>query len=707
MPTDPVCGMFVSEDSDLFSDVDGKRYYFCSKSCKDKFSSPEKEARRLRNKLIVGWVFSIPVIVITYVIFPFPMKDYLLLFLAIPVQFYSGFDFYIGAYQSIRSRSGNMDLLIAMGTATAFSFSLIVTVFPQLITGSSVFYDASTFIITLILTGSYIESRTKLRANSSAQKLLGMIPNVSHVLINEQIVDVKTNEVKPGDLILLKPGEIVPLDGVVRYGKSEVDQSMLTGEQEPIFVEVNSSVFSGTRNLNGAITLEVTKSGKDSTVNQIYDLIQSAISGRARVQKVADAFSSIFVPIVISAAVISGLFWYLYLSSLSYALSSEIAILAFVSVVVVACPCAIGLAGPISLLISSNFASENGIIIKNTSSLDRVSRGTLALFDKTGTLTESDPTILSTQIDNKEIGESGLFSIAASLETYSNHPIGKAICKFAEEKGYDLMKADNFRENPGTGTEGEIQGIKYSVARSKTGEGEGSCVSVVRGGNEIGRITLSYRIRPNAFSAIEKLKLLGFRVGMVTGDSRSEGERVGNKLGIDFIHCEMLPDQKADIIKQYQEKGEFVLFTGDGINDSVALETADAGIAMSGGSDIAKDSGDIIILNDNLENVASAVIIGRDTISKVKQNIGWAIGYNSILIPIAAGILVPFFGFSIYSFLPILAALAMGMSSTSVVLNSLLLRGKIRRHMSVFSKQVMNQTSGNVAPEFTLTETGK
>ncbi len=679
MPTDPVCGMFVSEDSELYTDIDGKRYYFCSKSCMDRFKSPEIEARKLKRKLTVGWVFSIIIMSMMYFTSNFQYKDYILLLFAIPVQFYSGLNFYSGAAQSIKNKSSNMDLLIAIGTLTAFFFSLFVTIFPDAIHGASVYYDASSFIITLILTGTFIENLSKRRANGSAVKLLELMPDRVHVIINDKEVEKHRNEVDVGELILVKPGEIIPVDGVVRSGASEIDQSMITGEQDPVLVSKDSNIFSGSRNLNGALQVEVLKKSSDSTVNRIYDLIQGAISGRVKIQKVADTFASVFVPVVLSVGAASGLFWYFYLSSVSNGLDIEIAILAFVSVVVIACPCAIGLAGPITLLISSSVSSQNGIVVKNPSSIERMSKATTVLFDKTGTLTESQPEILGIE-PQLSVDSSELISIAASMERFSTHPVGKAIYSYAVRENIPLQEVHDFMETPGTGVEGTINGIKVKVQRSK--DSGISSVLVKRGDEEIGNIKLSYSIRKTAKQAVSDLKGLGLKVGMVTGDSVNEAKRVGSLLGLDLIHAELKPEEKSKVISEYQERGEYVVFVGDGINDSIALETADAGFAMSTGSDIAKDTGDIILINDDLTNVPASIVISRDTVSKVRQNIGWAIGYNTVLIPVAAGVLVPFFSLSIYSFLPILSALAMGLSSTSVVMNSLLLKGKIGKDLN-------------------------
>ena len=681
MPTDPVCGMFVPDTADIYADQDGERLYFCSRSCLVNFTSPEREASRLRLRLAVAWPLALAVLLVTYLVTGIPYRDYLLLALALPVQFYSGLGFYDGAYHAIRQKSGNMDLLISIGTLTAFTFSVFVTFFPSTIPGSSVFFDASAFIITLILTGNYIENFTKSRANKAAGKLMGMLPETVHLIGGVSgAMDVPASSLKPGDVLLVKPGEIFAVDGVVVEGSSEIDQSMLTGEPEPVLMKPGSTVTSGTRNLNGAIKVKTERTGRDSTVSQIYQLIQKAASGRAKVQRIADTFSAVFVPIVIVTAIATFAFWYLYLSSTGFGQPIEIAVLAFVSVIVIACPCAIGLAGPITLLISSKVSSEKGIVVKNASSLDRISKLTLAVFDKTGTLTEPDPVVsgIKAQTGHTEIE---ILRVAASVEANSNHPIARSIVSAAAEKGIEIEEASGVVETPGSGISGSISGMTVNISRAR--DERGSVVNVIVDGEPWGSVSLDYRIRNSSQAAIKALGNMGIKAVMITGDAKEEASRVASELGIQDFHWGTLPEQKGDIIKSYQEKGEYVAFTGDGINDSVALETADVGIAMGSGTDIARESGDLILLNNDLRYVVYSKIIGDRTIQKVKQNIGWAIGYNSVLIPVAAGILVPFLGLGIYSFLPILSALAMGLSSTSVVLNSMLLR---RKMLADFSK---------------------
>ena len=682
MPTDPICGMFVPESSDLHIDREGQRFYFCSQGCMDKFVSPSVEQSRLKRKLIVAWSLAVIVILIQYLFTSMPYRDYVEMFLSIPVLFYSGSGFFQGAYHTLKARTGNMDLLVALGTSTAFFFSAFITIFPAIFRGAGIYFDAAVFIITLILTGGYIENLTKARANSAAARLKQIIPETVHLISGDgTILERKLEDVKQGDRILCRPGDIIPVDGHVLEGTSEVDQSLITGEQMPVVKTKGDAVTSGTANLNGTLEISVERVGSESTLNQVYHLIQSAAMGRVQVQRIADIFSSIFIPVVIAAALTSAIFWSIYLSLTGQPMVVEYAVLAFVSVVVIACPCAIGLAGPITLLISSSTSSENGILLKNTGSLERLSKATLVVFDKTGTLTLPDPQITRINVA-PGYRESDFLALAAAVEQASNHPIARSIVREAEARGLTIPRAAQTVETPGVGVSGTVNGMHVEVTRS--GGTGSSGVSVRVNGIDKGSIALSYELRESASSSVSTLKGMGLKVSMITGDSADEAHRIAGMIGIDDIHAECMPQDKAKIVSGYQEAGEYVIFVGDGINDSISLETADAGIAMGSGLDIARESGDIILLNNDLSNIPLSILIGRSTISKIKQNIGWAVGYNSALIPIAGGILVPVFGLSIFSLLPFLAALAMGMSSTSVVLNSMRLRKKIMRSANEF-----------------------
>jgi Cu2+-exporting ATPase/Cu+-exporting ATPase len=659
--------MYVSEDSKIYSERDGTKYYFCSQGCKDKFDEPDAESKGLKLKLMVAWPFSAVIMVLDY-LFIFDFKNFVLLLLVLPVQFYAGLDFYRGAYAAIKNKMGNMDLLISLGTLTAFFFSLVITFDPVLFPVHYTYFDASAFIITLILTGNYIENLTKKKANSSASALLSLIPDRVHLINNGNEKDIQIDKLVSGDIIQVRPGENVPADGIVIDGTSEIDESMLTGESEPVLKQAGSNITSGTMNINGILSVKVNATGKNSTVNKIYSMIQMASMGRAKIQKIADIFSSYFVPVVLIAATSSAIFWYFYLRSLSNPLYSIISILVFVSVVVIACPCAIGLAAPITLLISSNESSRNGILIKNSSSMDRLSKIDTVVFDKTGTITDNTPKIINfTTYGDRKFAVSLLYSI----ESGSNHPVARAIVEYLHGMNPEKLDISQYKEVPGIGVAGEYMGKTVEARRS------GGHISLIMDSKELASLNVEHNLRNGIDKDIKQLIKNNIRVLIVTGDTVENTGRVAAQLGIEEYYCSIKPEGKAEIVMEQQKKGNYVMFVGDGINDTVAMQTADVGVAMASGSDIATASGDIILLNNDLKNILSSIIIGKYTIRKIKQNIGWAIGYNSALIPVAAGVLVPILGLGIYYVLPILAALAMGLSSTTVVLNSM----RLGKHM--------------------------
>ena len=675
MAVDPVCGMYVSEDSKIYSERDGTKYYFCSQGCKDKFDEPDAESKGLKLKLMVAWPFSAVIMVLDY-LFIFDFKNFVLLLLVLPVQFYAGLDFYRGAYAAIKNKMGNMDLLISLGTLTAFFFSLVITFDPVLFPVHYTYFDASAFIITLILTGNYIENLTKKKANSSASALLSLIPDRVHLINNGNEKDIQIDKLVSGDIIQVRPGENVPADGIVIDGTSEIDESMLTGESEPVLKQAGSNITSGTMNINGILSVKVNATGKNSTVNKIYSMIQMASMGRAKIQKIADIFSSYFVPVVLIAATSSAIFWYFYLRSLSNPLYSIISILVFVSVVVIACPCAIGLAAPITLLISSNESSRNGILIKNSSSMDRLSKIDTVVFDKTGTITDNTPKIINfTTYGDRKLAVSLLYSI----ESGSNHPVARAIVEYLQGMNPEKLDISQYKEVPGIGVTGEYMGQPVEARRS------GGHISLLIDGKELASLNVEHNLRNGIEKDIKNLIKNNIRVLIVTGDTVENTGRIASQLGIVEYYCSIKPEGKAEIVMEQQKKGNYVMFVGDGINDTVAMQTADVGVAMASGSDIATASGDIILLNNDLKNILGSIIIGKYTIRKIKQNIGWAIGYNSALIPVAAGVLVPLLGLGIYYVLPIFAALAMGLSSTTVVLNSMRLGKHMEKGIKVSS----------------------
>ncbi len=672
MPTDPVCGMHVTENSHLSSEVDGETYYFCSSNCKLQFSSPESEAKILKRRLTVSLSLSIPVILLTYILpQSFSLKELILLILATPVQFYAGYGFYSGAYMAIRERAGNMDLLIATGSSIAYFYSLfsVILAFQGIL--GQVFFDASSMIITLILVGNFIETRAKAGANRSANRLGTLLPSMVNRLDGDASEHVPLEEIKVGDTVIVKAGETVPVDGVIISGKAEIDNSIITGEQKPLLFEQGQSINSGAMDLNGVLHIKVTEVGKDSTILQIKSLIQKASASHIKVQRLADVFSAVFIKIVFASAFIAALFWFFFLYYSGSSQYLEICVLAFVSVVVVACPCAIGLATPITLLITANMASETGILFRDSGCLERLSKTDMVVFDKTGTITTDTPSVIGFQTTGV-LNEIDTLSLLYSIEKNSRHPVAISISQYCMSNGAEERDIENVLETPGIGISGSFEGHNVKIVRNEVEDG--SSVRMDMDDKTIATLFLVYELRPGISELINELNRMSIETALLTGDSKSEALRIGQKLGIKNIFGSLKPGDKSDKIHEMQKNGHYVLFIGDGINDTPALETADVSVVMGSGSDIARDSGDIILLNNNPESLLLIIEMGKQSIKKIRENIKWAIGYNGVLIPVAGGLLYPVLGLGMFTILPIFAALAMGLSSTTVVLNSLRLR---------------------------------
>ena len=677
MPTDPVCGMFVPETSDLKLSEGGETYYFCSRDCLDRFSNPEKQARKLKYRLAVGILFTVPVLVITYSTPAIYLRDYILLILATPVQFYSGFVFYAGSYHSLREKSANMDILIAIGSSTAFAFSAAVSLLHiSQIGPGEVYFDASSVIVTLILVGQYLESRSKLRADITARNLFNILPDIVHLVNSDGSVnDVRADSVTSGQIVRVYPGDRIPCDGTVVRGESEIDQSIMSGEQKPVMKIPGDKVISGAININGSLDISVSAVGKGSSIDEINRLIRKASTGRTRFQRISDRFSSIFVPSILLTATITGIFWYVFLILEGYHDPVLIAVLSFVSVVVIACPCAIGLATPISLLVAADSSLSSGIVIRNPGAVERLAKIDTVVLDKTGTITDPVPEV--TEIVEMGLTTADIVRYAVSLESHSTHPYARAVRKKAALMGITPLPVSGLRETPGKGIEAVCNGFNVSIARiSESGK---SGFSLLIGGEEKGRFELSYMIKEGAAQGIKKLHESGIEVEIVSGDAIEEVERIAALVDADSFVGNASPSEKADIVRSLQAKGRYVLFLGDGINDAAAIASADVGASVTEGTEIAKSKADLVFLSGNTETIFAAKNIAEKTVRKIKQNIIYAIVYNIALVPVAAGVLVPFFGLGIFSYLPFLSAAAMGMSSTSVVLNSLRLRGTIRR----------------------------
>jgi Cu+-exporting ATPase len=582
---------------------------------------------------------------------------------------------------AIKNKIGNMDTLISLGTTVAWLFSTIVTFFPNIFLTKSIYFDTSTVIITLVLTGTYMEHLMKRRARDAVEKLISIQPDVAHVIIENRIQDVPVEKVKEGDIILVKPGEKFPTDSIIIEGITEVDESMITGESRPVIKKVGDEVIGGTLNRTGSVKIKAIRVGEDTTLSKIINIVEMASTERVPIQRLADVISSIFVPIVIIAGLSSFIFWY-FIGKIGLTFS----LLVLVSILIIACPCAMGIATPAALIVSSGRAASNGIIFKNGESIEKASKIDTIILDKTGTLTKGEPEL--GEIFTFNYDEQFILKLAAIAEIHSEHPFGKAILnKF---KGV-IEFPEKFEYFPGLGVKVIYRGKRIIVGNKELIKSEkipfdkddyiekiekngGTALLVAYDQDMVGIISIYDNIKEGAEEAIRDLKLMNMDIYMVTGDNELVARIVANKLNIEKFYSNVKPEEKLKIIEDLQKKNRKVAMVGDGINDSPALAKADLGIAMGGGTDIAKETGDVIIINNDPKNIAKVFKLAKKTMSKIKQNLAWAFLYNIILIPIAGGLLIPFYGPEIYNILPFLAAIAMAFSSTTVVSNSLLLK---------------------------------
>ena len=688
MPKDPICGMTVDEKpNSINQSVEGTRYYFCSTGCLNKFTEPQREQSRLKRKLLVGTILTIPIIVLTYVsMLSIQLNHYVLFVLATPVQFWIGWRFYMGVIDAAKSKTTNMDVLIAVGTSTAWTYSSIVTFVPYFFPFEHVYFETSAIIIMLILTGSLLEHKTKTRALGAVRKLLDLQPQIAHIIQTDGTeYKISIEKIRLGDVMVIRPGEKIPADGKILEGHSLVDQSTITGESIPASKDVGDMVIGSTINKNGILKVRATNVGKDTVLSQIIHLVEEAKAGKVPLQRLVDKVSSYFVPVIVITAIVSALSWY-FVGGIGLTFS----ILAFVSVIIIACPCAIGIAAPMALMIGASKSAENGILVKGGQILEVTRRITTIVFDKTGTLTIGKPSVTDV-VSFAQSSPDEVLRLAAISEKGSEHPLAEAIVNHAKEKEVAIDDTDNFESFSGYGVmtrykdhtmmlgnrklliDNNIQIANPILEKMSELESHGkTAVLLAVDGKVTGLIAMMDTIKESAREAISKLHKSGINTVMLTGDNQKTAERVANMLGIRQVYAEVLPDQKEQTIRRLKESG-IVAMVGDGINDAPALAAADVGFAIGSGTDIAKETGDIIIIGDDLRQIFTALDLAKKTAAKIKQNLAWAFGYNAALVPIAAGVLVPFFGPEMYNFLPFLAAGAMAFSDVTVVGNSLLL----------------------------------
>jgi P-type Cu+ transporter len=693
---DPICGMMVDKATALHTDRGGRTYYFCSPQCQRTFENPERELKSMRTRVMIALtgVLALAVLragaflalaagatIVTWV--PIPALPWFtwgmwLFILVTPVQFIGGWGFYKGSWSAIRTRTINMDFLIALGTTVAYLYSVAVVFFPDVlpvkVEERDVYFEVSAVIIAFVLLGKYMEEIIKKRSSAAVRKLMDLRPPTARVIREGAEMEIPAESIMVGEIVVVRPGEKIATDGEVVDGGSSVDESMLTGESMPVEKRPGSAVIGGTLNRLGLLKFKASRIGAETALSQIIKLVEDAQSSVAPVQRLADEVTRYFVPAVVGVAVLAFAGWWLagYFPQ---------GLLAFIAVLIIACPCALGIATPAALMVGVGKGAEAGILIRGAEILERARKLSAVVFDKTGTLTRGEPNVTDI-VPLEQSGEADVLRLAAAVEVGSEHPLGEAIVRAAKHRNFALPVVSDFEAIAGHGIRGIVDGQRILLGNRRLFsrenidvraaqeamvrlEREGKTAMLVgRDAALLGIVAVADTLKPEAKDAIAQLRREKVEVIMLTGDNKRTADAIGRELGIDRVIAEVLPADKAKVIQELKAQGRVVAMVGDGVNDAPALATADIGIAIGSGSDVAKETGGIILVRDDIHAVVSSIRLSRATLRKIKQNLFWAFVYNGIGIPIAA-----------LGFLnPIIAGAAMALSSLSVIANSALLK---------------------------------
>ena len=665
------------------------------KETTDQDDADQRSLTLLRNKVAVGGILSVIILGIVYaplfrMEIPANTSNILQLILTLPILFWTGGKIFSGAYAKAMRKIVDMDTLIALGTGAAVLYSLVATFLPQLLSQSGiapdVYYDTAAVIITLILLGKYLEERAKKGTSEAIRKLLGLQPKTARVLRNGTEIDIPVAEVQPGDILLVRPGEKIPVDGELIDGSSAVNESMVTGESIPVSKHPGDTVIGATINETGSFKMKATKVGVDTVLAHIIDIVKKAQASKAPIQRLADQVSAVFVPVVIVIALLSFGAW-LFFGGGANAFTS--ALVAAVSVLIIACPCALGIATPTAVMVGTGKGAEHGILIKDAAALENAHKVTAVIFDKTGTLTEGKPRVTDIAMA-EEFTQEDVLPLVLAIEKQSEHPLAQAIVVDFKEKGLQEYESTDFQAHRGKGVSATVNGKPVLVGtqrflseqgimrcaeldgKAKVLEQEGKTVVFVAIGKKpVAIIAIADTLKPNAFETVKELRNLGIEPIMITGDNEDTAKAIAKQAGIERVFARVLPEEKAEKVKTLQAEGKIVAMAGDGINDAPALVQADIGIAMGSGTDVAMESAGMTLLRGDISKILQALRLSRSTMRVIKQNLFWAFAYNTLGIPIAAGVLSPFTGLLLS---PVIASAAMSFSSLSVVLNSLRLK---------------------------------
>ena len=670
------------QDNDLIVKVKDLGYRAASEDQMDL-----KEGNTQLSWLLFAAVLSLPIMPLMWFTPLGANTIYLIFALSTIVQFSAGLTFYRSAWKSLKNLSTNMDVLVAIGITAAYGYSLLA-LFNIFGISGEVFFETSAMLITFIRFGKWLEARAKGRASQALKSLLNLQADRALLLVDDKEVEVPASQIKVGDRVVVRPGEKIPVDGIVVEGSSAVDEALVTGESLPVEKTSRDEVTGATINVNGRLIVEATRVGSETVLSQIVRMVEEAQGDKAPIQRLADAVSSWFVPVVVCISLMTFLAWYVFTGA-GFLFAFKMAI----AVLVIACPCALGLATPTAIMVGSSVGLSSGVLFKKASALENISRLQVILLDKTGTLTKGAFSVTDLlTVDG--VSETELIQLAAGIESVSNHPLARAVVQYAEDRAVTYPSVDDVEEVAGYGLICKLDGAlllagnhrlmeresiriaHFDTQVNEWAEGGKSVIYVARGGRMMGVLALADTLKEGAAETISRLRQLGLETVMITGDRQAAADAVAAQLGLDHVEAEVLPADKLDVVRRYQEKGRVTVMVGDGINDAPALAQADIGIAIGSGTDVAKETGDIVLVKGDIRDVERSIRLGRKTLAKIKQNLFWAFFYNIVGIPIAAGLLYPAFGIVLK---PEFAGLAMAFSSVSVVTNSLLLKRYARK----------------------------